>query len=134
MSQTAPREYKPVPVAEAARLGSAFDKQAVIIIGIDVPFDRVHAATFGDTAPLKIRSHELALKFVETAGAIPEAGVYSEDYRRNFSAALFAEARDLMNAMVASATGPPKLVGMMEDWLRRAHDHQAAQASKRRHQ
>jgi hypothetical protein len=119
-------EYKQIPVAEAKRIASDFDKHVVIILALDAVFDRAHAATYGVTAESKIYAHKLSEKCLEAIGCTLGDSEYNEDFRRVYDAALFAEARDLIEALVKSQpTGPPpfaELIGMMQDWLRRVKE------------
>jgi hypothetical protein len=109
-------EYLPVPVAEAKRVAELYQKQAVVILAIDLGYDKIHSTSYGTTAVMKDVAAVMAEQCVRACGANQTAGICFEDFREPTRAAENAEwaitagrelkaARNLIGEMVIALEG-----------------------------
>ena len=103
------KEYQAIPVEAAKRIALEFDKQQVVIIAADTVHDKLHTATYGVSARDKVIAARIGEILTEQAGGVIEQAEFTEDFRRDFDAAKYKQALELLRAaecvMSAHAVG-----------------------------
>ena len=92
---------KTIPVSEARRLSSEYDRRSVIIVGLDsnASGSEIHVVTYGRGPQDKILAAELGTAVARALGAIVQSGIATEDFR-NLTQAEYAVEIDRLKAEI----------------------------------
>jgi hypothetical protein len=76
-----PRKYEPVNVSWASTISRTVRKDIVIIVSVDLDFDKTHVTTYGRHEKLKDFAAELGEKCMKAIGCDLSKGETFEDFR-----------------------------------------------------
>ena len=76
------REYKPVPVSEAAAISEKYGKEMVIILAWDMENVQLHTTTFGTDQKYKDLAAAIGDGMPELMNADPSQKVVFQDFRK----------------------------------------------------
>jgi len=88
-----------IPVSEAQRVATLYAKSLVVIIAADA--HHIYTSTFGVSPADKVAAAILGDFLAAQMGLAPNAADFSEDFRRDFDAANYKTARDLLKSALA---------------------------------
>ena len=107
-------EYLNIPVEVAKRIAVEYAKQQVVIIAVDHPHNQFHTVTYGVSAADKVEAAKMGEFLTKQAGGDTSKAVFSEDFRRDFDAAKYKQARELLQAALDHGLGG-------HDWMQTRH-------------
>ena len=90
-------EYQTVPVEAAKRIALEFDKQQVVIIAVDHPFNQIHTATYGVGADDKVEAAKMGEFLTKQLGCDTSKSKFTEDFRKDLDAAKYKQALELLH-------------------------------------
>lgn len=115
-------DYKPIPINEAWRIAQDYRKSHVVIVCYDADHHKTHLTTYGRTAEQKVQAAKLGEILLAATGAnmakLP--GDDEEDFRLQFDAAMYAEAKDLLKQVLTRAEMKTIMKSDVKDFLERA--------------
>ena len=94
----ATKAYKPIPVEAAKRIALEFDKQQVVIIAVDNVHNQYHTTTYGISAEDKVTAANMGEFLTRQLPCDTTKSEFNEDFRRDFDAAKYKQARELLRA------------------------------------
>lgn len=103
-------EYLPVPVAAAKQIADVYQKSMVVILCYDPVYQLTHTTTYGREAFDKEQAAAAGEICTKAVGADLSKKTEYEDFHRNYDAARYREALELLKVIRASGgTTVPQL-------------------------
>ena len=91
-------DYQPIPVEAAKAVAITHHKSQVVIIGWDPVHKVFHTATYGFDARDKVIAAKMGEILTRHAGGEVEKAEFNEDFRKDFDAAKYQQARKLLHS------------------------------------
>jgi hypothetical protein len=90
--------YVPVPVEAAKAIATRFEKDAVVILCWDNKHQKTHTTTYGTNPLLKVNAARIGEDCCRLMGCNMDKMEPSEDFRREYDAALIAQLKEVCQA------------------------------------
>ena len=107
--------YKAIPVEAAKQIALTFDKQQVVIIAVDHPHDQVHTVTYGVGAVDKVEAAKMGEFLTKQLGCDTSKAEFSEDFRRDYDAAKYKRALELLRDATNHGLGGHEWIQTRQD-------------------